>query len=177
MKMNNLVVDEVEYVAKDFEGIIKVIPTCFSLTCEGKNKLCLQVPDACSLEIFLADKSSLEIEIAGDTNVAHKKIEIVQHNDTKLDFRYAFSSDKEITLNVVNVIKGNGNSSRVQIRNIAYGGRTKITVLADVAKNTKDNEIVEDLKGIEYGGKIEINPDMQIYTNEVVANHFVTIGT
>ncbi|MEG0977233.1 MAG: SufD family Fe-S cluster assembly protein, partial [Bacilli bacterium] len=40
-----------------------------------------------------------------------------------------------------------------------------------------DVEIVEELiKGINNGGNINILPNMEINTFEVVANHFVTIG-
>jgi len=47
----------------------------------------------------------------------------------------------------------------------------------NVCKDTIDNELKEDLKGLELDdGKIQIIPNMLVSSSEVIANHFVSIG-
>ena len=47
-----------------------------------------------------------------------------------------------------------------------------------ISKNTLDNELLEDLKGlIRNTDTIKISPNINVYTNEVSASHAVTIGS
>ena len=56
------------------------------------------------------------------------------------------------------------------------GEKTKIIINVEVAKDTINNIALEDLKGINDGGLIHIEPNIKCYSNEVVANHLTTIG-
>ena len=71
---------------------------------------------------------------------------------------------------------GHNNTSKISLRCLSLAQRITIDVLALALKDSCDNEIIEDIKGLNEGGIVTILPKMEINTNEVMANHYVSIG-
>lgn len=174
--MNNLLIDEVKFVAENIEKKLITKKANLELVCKGKNNIILSGKEITNLEIILLDESTLKITLE-DISWKTCDIKVTQHNHSNFDLKGSFENKDESKIMLKNKIIGNNNKSNIRLRCIAYKGMVSIEVIAEVDKLTKNNEIIEDVKGIEYGGKIKIQPDMYIYTNEVVANHYVTIGT
>lgn len=174
IKVNKLIVDEALFLVENKDFVLDVKTDCLHLMCRGNNKLILNSNCCRNLKITLEDECWLEI----DFNILGEQmnVEIIQNNKTNFNFKQRISVDKNVSLNIKNVINGNSNKSNIDIKSIAYEGNMEIEVTADVLKMTKDNEIVENIKGINQGGKIIVKPIMEVNTNEVIANHFVAIS-
>ena len=65
----------------------------------------------------------------------------------------------------------------INIRSVSNNENIKIIVDVDIEKDTFNNTALEDLKGLNNGGMIHIEPNIMCRSNEVVANHLTTIGT
>ena len=104
------------------------------------------------------------------------QIQIEQSNNTTINYYEAFISKDITNYNIINKIKGNNNKSNIKLRVISKDKNINLNVLARVFDKTIDNDILEDIKGINDGGIITVEPNMEINTNEVMANHLVTIG-
>ena len=75
-----------------------------------------------------------------------------------------------------NYINGNNNVSKLNIRCISKKDLAQVIINVFVKSNTKNNIALEDLKGINNGGLIHIEPNIVASSNEVIANHLTTIG-
>ncbi len=108
------------------------------------------------------------------------KLTINLNNNTTLDAHITLVNEGshkiEINLNML----GNNNKAKITLRVINKNNHDNITVAVtgNIAKNTCDNELLEDLKGlILKEDTIKICPNIEVDTNEVIANHLVTIGS
>lgn len=174
--MNKLVVDEVEFVAENIESILNVKTNDLCLTCKGKNKIIIESNEINNLKIVLLDNSYLDISIFNNNKIGLNELIIEQNNNTNIFYKESFSSKENCSTIIENVVHGDNNKSDIKIRCISYDNKCQIDILANVLKKTKNNEIIEDVKGINHGGFVEVKPNMEINTNEVMANHFVTIS-
>lgn len=175
--MNRLVVDEVELKIENLESILDVKQSSLRLICNGINKIVLNAQNNFSLDIILLDNSFLDISIFNRNKEGFNKVIIEQKENTEIKYKESFETIKDCTTIINNIIVGDNNKSDIKLRCIANDAKSSIDVLANVLKGTKDNEIIEDIKGINHGGLVEIKPNMEINTSEVIANHYVTIGT
>lgn len=174
--MNNILIDKKEIVVENKVLRLEVIHDYLKITCKGKNKIFLENRSNINLELILEDNSSLELLVKNEKKCCKTNILIIQNNNSNFLYKDAFTSNDDTFLNIKNVLVGNNNKSEIKIRCISNKDNINIDILADVYKNTSDNVIIEDIKGINNGGNINILPNMEINTFEVVANHFVTIG-
>ena len=69
-------------------------------------------------------------------------------------------------------------STHVRALNIQDNSNLDVIFKGYIKEKTKGNELVEDLKGllVRNNDTIKISPIMIVDTNEVLANHLVTIG-
>lgn len=126
------------------------------------------------LNINLNDNSILNLyKFNINNNIV---INIKQNNNSKLNYNESFINELDSKLIINNYINGNNNESNINIRNIANNNNSKIIVNVKVNKNTFNNIALEDLKGINNGGFIHIEPNIDCLSNEVSANHLTTIG-
>lgn len=174
--MNKIIVDEVEFEIENLEANLEIKKEKLRLIVNKKNKIILNVFKTIDLEIIMLDNSKLDLTLFRTCKDGKDKIIIEQHNNTNINYKESFASRKNNEIVVNNVIVGNNNKSNIKMRCISYDETVSIDVLADVKNNTFGNEIVEDIKGINHGGSVEIKPNMEINTSEVMANHFVTIS-
>ena len=73
-----------------------------------------------------------------------------------------------------NEISGKNNYFEIKIRGYAKED-VLIKLFAKVNKNTKDNEVIQDVKIIKEECKVLVEPNVEVDTNDVVANHMVSI--
>lgn len=146
---------------------IKEDVTIYILNNKSLNKLTINLEENSILKLYKFDKVI-------DNNV---NVIINQNNNSKLYYNATFINKENVVLKIDNYIKGNNNESNINIRNISNNNLSKIKINVDVTKNTINNIALEDIKGINNGGYIQIEPNIICETNEVVANHLTTIGT
>lgn len=172
--MNKIIVDKKDLVVENIESILELTKNV-NIICKEKNKLILKVNGNINIKFILEDNCNLDILMV---NYEPKNIEmeIIQNNNTVLNYIEAIISKNNTKRIINNIIEGKNNNSNIKIRCISKSEKINIEVNAKGRKNSKDNIIVEDIKGINIGGTIEIKPIMKIDTNEIVANHYVTIG-
>ena len=164
--MNKIVLDKEENKLKNVQGIIE-IKNKQKIILEGNNKIILK---GNNIEITLLDNASLDLKIFKRNLKENSNIIINQYNNTNIILRYSLTSHKNININIIDKIIGNNNKSNLKLRCI-------VNIIESNQKNTYNNEIIENIKGITKKGKIEVLPNMEINTNEVIANHYVTISS
>ncbi len=175
--MNKIVLDKEKLVVDNLEAIIELKKNNFTLECTGKNKIIIKNKEILNLNIIMQDNSFLDILIYSKLKRSDNIIHIVQNNNTIVNYKESFISKENTNIKVLNEIKGVNNKTNIIYRLLSRKENIKIDVLAKVFSNSKDNELVEDIKGIMDGGKITILPNMEIDTCYVSANHYVTIGS
>ncbi len=171
--MNKIVLDKEENKLKNVQGIIE-IKNKQKIILEGNNKIILK---GNNIEITLLDNASLDLKIFKRNLKENSNIIINQYNNTNIILRYSLTSHKNININIIDKIIGNNNKSNLKLRCISYLNKIKVNIIESNQKNTYNNEIIENIKGITKKGKIEVLPNMEINTNEVIANHYVTISS
>jgi len=107
-------------------------------------------------------------------------LEIIINNDSLVNFNWVIINSGRNKINIIVKMIGNNSKcfAKVRIINSSRESNADVIFRGVVALNTKDNTIVEDLKGLILGeDTIKISPIMEVSTNEVMANHLVTIGS
>lgn len=148
-----------------------------SLKINGEVKLYLYNEILNNLNINLEDNSILNIYIFNDKLEDNLEININQNNNSKLYYNESIINKDIFKLVLNNYIKGNDNESNINIRNISNKEISEIIVNMEIDKDTINNVALEDLKGINNGGSVLIEPNIICNSNEVVANHLTTIGS
>lgn len=128
-----------------------------------------------NLEINMDEGSLLNVYMFDD-NIKKMSIVINQNNHSKVNFNYSYFNNLDSSLKIDNIIKGNDNESVLKIRNISNKGLNNVEINAVINKSTKDNNIIENVKGYNVGGKIKVLPNILCESHEVSANHMTTIG-
>ena len=173
--MNIINVDEENFVVDNKQINIKTKNNKLTLKCYNKNLIVLD-NYLKELDIILYDNSVVNLYINSNKLNINSVINIYVKNNTTFNLLSGFKINKNSNIQIINNIEGNNNQSNIKIRGISSKELLNIDVELKVPEKTKDNILVEDIKGITDGGKVIIKPVMEIDTNEVIANHFVTIG-
>ena len=129
------------------------------------------------INIKLEDKSILNVYKYNKYCENSLVVNIDQLNNSKINYNEAFINNLDNELIINNNIIGNDNESVINVRNIYNDETSKIIINVNVLKNTINNIALEDLKGINNGGFIHIEPNIICESNEVSANHLTTIGS
>lgn len=138
----------------------------------------------------ISNPKALEVNISDNAKFLFYQVRELE-NDCDISFTLGENSDLEYRLLVLNqnkhkitvnvVMPNDGAKANIIVRalNTKENSNLDIVVNGKILSDTKDNELVEDLKGliIDDNETIKISPNMMAHTNEVLANHFVTIGT
>lgn len=132
------------------------------------NNLVINLDNKVNLEFnrvsVIKKKMDLVVNILDNSNVFLNLI-ILNENKNKVT----------LTLN----LSGNNSKVTARVRLINKNDYDNIDFICNgkILSKTKDNELVEDLKGLINGDNtIKISPNMEVLTNEVTANHLVTVG-
>ena len=173
--MNKIVLDKVENELENVVGLIKIPQGLHKLIFKGHNKIVIEAESDATIIFSLLDNAYLDISIYNFLS-NNFNITTEQYNNTFFSLKGNRRTNCNCLLNINGQILGNNNKNIIKIRTVSDNLETKIQVNVKINENTKDNELIEDIKGINHGGKVTILPDMEINTNEVTANHYVTIG-
>ena len=103
-------------------------------------------------------------------------INIIQKENSLLVVNFTNESFENSNININVKILGDNNKCILNFRGLAGKDLCSVNVIVKAEENTKENIIVENLKGLCDGGQILIKPILEIDTNEVEASHFVTVG-
>ena len=172
--MNKIVVDK-ELDIKDCIGnitytlsdnIINISGNCTIYDFNNNKNVTINMLDNSNL-IYYKVRNKLE-----DTNLI-----INQNNDTYLDYKEIIINEDNFKYNINTILKGNNNVSKVFLRCLNEKGKASIFANGRVEEKTVNNELLEDLRGLNVSDNdLIIKPDMQINSLEVSANHKVTIS-
>ena len=126
--------------------------------------------------IYLKDNSYLELYKINDNKVKDLEVNIYQNNSSVLYYNESFITNDNNNLVINNYVNGDNNYSNINVRCISNNGNSVIVVNENIIKNTSNNIALEDLKGVNNGGTVHIEPNIICESNEVSANHLTTIG-
>lgn len=145
------------------------------LFAKGSSTVYLINEQLSNLEINMDEGSLLNVYMF-DEDINKMNIVINQNNHSKVNFNYSYFNNLNSSLKIDNNITGNDNESILKIRNISNKGLNNVEINAVINKSTKNNNIIENVKGYNDGGKIKVLPNILCESNEVSANHMTTIG-
>ena len=130
------------------------------------------------LNINISDGVKLIINQYSEIIENNLNITIKQSNNSDFIYNHSFISKKEYNLNInVNMI-GNNSKNIINVHGISDEGKSKVVVDGSVIKDTRDNELYENIKLLNINnGTSNIYPNMYIDTKNVIANHSASIST
>ena len=131
-----------------------------------------------NLNIYIEDNSTLTFNKFALLNKYELDVLITQNNNSNFTLNYSFIAEGNVDIKIKTNLKGNANNSNTVIRGVSEGkGNIKIEATGEVNMSTKDNNLVEDIRCLTLGDNpCMVIPNMLINTENVTANHFVTIG-
>lgn len=157
---NNILLDGVNYQLNTTTDVFDVT---------GSVKVFIVNKDVKDLKFNMTDSSILEIinfsEIASDT-----KIEINMHNNST--FKYVSNIDVSASykLNIFLNMLGNNSLSDIEISGVVSGS-SDISVNSFDEVGTIDNTIDENIRILNDGGKVHVEPILRVGSRNVIANH------
>ena len=121
------------------------------------------------LKFNMTDSSTLEIinfsEIASDT-----KIEINMHNNSTFKYVSNIGVSASYKLNILLNMLGNNSLSDIEISGVVSGS-ADISVNSFDEVGTIDNTIDENIRILNDGGKVHVEPILRVGSRNVIANH------
>ncbi len=175
--MNKLILAE-DKVIKDGEYEI-IWDKKLNIDCRGNLKLCNYSKEDHTINISLTDNSEVNFD---KVSIINKDLTLTfnLNNNSHLEFNYLIINEGNNTVTInINMLENN-NKAKIKIRCINKNKDNSLNVICNgyVNKSSKDNELTEDLKGLILNADlIKISPNIYVDTNEVLANHLVTIGS
>lgn len=172
--MNKLIVDK-ELDIKDYSGEISYTLSDNIINISGKCLL-YDFNNSKNITINLSDDGYLEYYKIRN-HVEDSNLLINQSNNTYLDYKEIIINNDTFNYNINTILNGDNNVSKLSLRCLNEDGIVNIKANGKVVDNTANNELLEDLRGLNLNdNELIIKPDMQINSLDVVANHKVTIS-
>lgn len=164
--MNKILMDGNTLTLSNYEAIIEVKKTSILYI--------LDKEDALLLDINIKDNQSLTI-YDFNTHNKNSKIKVRQGNNTTLNYYHTFKIEGKYTFEYEADIKGDNNINNINISGVSNG---HISAYVDgcVGKNTKDNELNENIKILTLKGSAFISPMLHVSALNVLANHNTAIS-
>lgn len=134
--------------------------------------------DNYDIEINIEDKGEISLD---KVNILNKDMNVVINitNNSSLKFNWLIINNGNNKVHLTINILGNNSNVEVHLRTINKNNESNLDIICDgvIKSKTKDNVFLEDLKGLVLNNSIiKISPNMLVGSNEVLANHLVTIG-
>lgn len=132
------------------------------------------------LNIKLDDNSSLDFYLIKNIeNDYYIHFTLLKNAKLNLNMLILNKNNNKVTIDID--LLDNNSKAFADIRGINIENNSNLDIICNgyIKNSTKDNELVENLKGliINDNDTIKISPIMIVDTNEVSANHLVTIGS
>ena len=176
--MNILIIDEEVKYLENYEGTLTLTKKNCFLHIKGVNKITkLTLDDQAFLQIDLQDDAKLHLKDNWTTENSQIKLTINSQNNTELTINLFLEAKKDYDLLIQNNLLGDNNKTNVKINAVTdQDGKVKIKSIGSISKNTKDNEFLEELKGLTLDSQpITFFPDLIVDSDSVIANHNATI--
>lgn len=176
--MNKLVIDK-EILLKNFIGTIELVSDEVILNVEGNCKID---------EIVLNKHKKLIINVLENSNLEYNRfslnpsdegyLEINHKNNSKSLFNEGILCNKDYKMNINVYEKYSYINSKVLIRVLTTdNANVFVDASGYVFKDTLENEITEDIRAFNSeNSNISILPNLIVDSNDVIANHNVTIS-
>ena len=173
--MNKLIVDK-ELLIEDYKGQVSF-----------QNKLgILNIKGYCTIYDFKND-NDLIINLENNSSLNYYRLRINplttqtiinHHQNSKCIFKEVILNNiNDFNYNIDVNINTDNNINQVYLRVVNDSGNLNIIANGTVNKKTENNILLEDLRGLNLtNDKLIIEPNMQILSNNVEANHNVTIS-
>lgn len=174
--MNKIIIDNNTHSLNNFKGCIAIKSESTKLDITGLCKIYLK-SDFSDLELNICDSAKLELYLYNNGKKNNSSVVINQHSNTELKLVDIFNSFCDIKESIVVNVLGEDNFSDIKIRVVQNNAHSEIKEQINAVLNSKNNVATESLKGLVCGGEITVVPNMEINTNNIVANHFVTISS
>lgn len=131
-------------------------------------------------DIILKNDSSLSLYQVKKLDNDYE-INITLLNNTKFNYHMRVLNKDKHTLKInIDMLESNA-FANIELRAINTTNNSNIDIICtgNIKENTKDNELIENLKGLitKENDTIKISPIMNAHTNLVTASHLVTIGS
>lgn len=149
----------------------------------------LRIMDKVCLANYSSGNYSLEIDVQDGTSLYFDKVDVLTENmemvfnvgsKATLDFNWVILNNGHNKVKLIIKMLGNDSRASIKVRGINELDKGNLDIICEgiVQEKTIDNILVQDLKGLVINDDtIKISPKMIIGTNEVEANHLVTIGS
>ena len=173
--MNKLLVSDIIDLKNGEYEINSKTPN-LKINIKGEVSVYLINYDLNNLEISMQDKSILKIYLFNQNVKKDLNVIINQDNLSKVYFNASIKNNVNNKLVINNNILGNDNESVLNIRSISDKDLSQIIINVLVDKDTSHNIAIEDIKGINNGGFVHIEPNIECLSNDVSANHLTTIS-
>lgn len=111
-----------------------------------------------------------------DDDLKSFDIEITQDSNSYLVINIAGYIHEDINIKIKGIMKGNNSKCVIKFRGVAIKGHGNVEASVNAPYGTKDNVIIEDLKGLLEGGTLSLIPILEIDTSEIEASHYATVG-
>ena len=176
--MNKLVIDK-EILLKDFIGTIEVTSDEVILNIEGNCKI---------NEIVLGNHKRLIINVLKNSKLEYNRFSLnpsdegyleINHEENVISlFNEGILCDKDYKMDLNVYEKYSHINSKVLVRILTLDNASVLVNASGyVFKDTLENEITEDVRAFNSeSSKISILPNLIVDSNDVVANHNVTIS-
>lgn len=126
--------------------------------------------------IDLLEDSELSIYKFEHNKECDLEVTVNQTKNTTFNYNSSSINNDNASLILNNNLISDNNKSNINIRMVSNQNNSKIVINVDVKKNTFGNVALEDLKGLNNGGLVQIEPNIICSTHDVMANHLNTIG-
>lgn len=141
------------------------------------NKKVINIVNDCNdLNYVLKAEEMLVVNYYND-NQQSINININQQENSCFVLNFSCLFHEKCNVKINSKINGNNNRSIINVRTLAENNLGTFDVTVKVEANANNNEVIEDLKGINENGNIVFLPILEVDTNEVVAEHFATVGS
>ena len=140
------------------------------------NKKVVNIINDCSnLNYALNDNEMLIVNYYAN-NQKDINVNIEQTSNSYFVLNFSCLIKDDCRVNIHGNVTGDDNRCVINVRCLSEKNTGTFDVIVKVNENTQNNEIIEDLKGINEDGSVIFLPVLEIDTNEVDAEHFATIG-
>lgn len=155
---------------------------------EYSNNAQLSINNICILHHYDIANNNVSLDLLENSELTlyqasiltkNKKMEVDLKENSKfrLNILIINTGKNKLTININ--MHQNNSKAEVRLRAINTNSNSNLDIICNgtIIKHTENNELLEDLKGlILQEDTIKISPNMMVSTNEVMANHLVTIG-
>lgn len=176
--MNKILIDEYEVNLKDIDGILDIQVDHVHIHLQGINHITdLQLNECKNVIITLSDQTSLILNAQWNNVFGIKEMTINSQNNTHFEGSFFIDVLKDFQfIYSVNLLGSQNKNESIFHVITEENGRCYMKTTGTIKKDTKENELLEELKGLTiFDSNITFLPELIVDSDDVIANHNSTI--